>query len=91
MNRSVLVVDDIAANRNLLSETLEAQGYEPQRSQRNLDVNEPLANLLFGEAVEALVQFVAHGGHRVVLVEVQPVVLGAGQVEEGAERVLIAD
>jgi signal transduction histidine kinase len=28
MNRSVLVVDDIAANRNLLSETLETKGYE---------------------------------------------------------------
>jgi signal transduction histidine kinase len=28
MNRSVLVVDDIAANRNLLGETLEPKGYE---------------------------------------------------------------
>ena len=28
MNRTILVVDDIAANRNLLGETLEPKGYE---------------------------------------------------------------
>ena len=28
MDRSILVVDDIAANRNLLGETLEPKGYE---------------------------------------------------------------
>jgi CheY-like chemotaxis protein len=28
MNQTILVVDDIAANRNLLSETLETKGYE---------------------------------------------------------------
>ena len=72
----VLEVEEVVEQVAVQFASLRVVGHEA------LDADQALAHLSLGHAVETRVEFVVQRADGIVAVEVQPAVLGAGQVEE---------